>query len=67
MPTAFPAKPSRLSPLAMDTHSRAHPITRRRLDTWDEVVETLVTDLLRDYPELTREEALAALWEGGLG
>ena len=51
----------------MDTRRRAHPITRRRLDTWDEVVETLVTDLLRDYPELTREEALAALWESGLG
>ena len=51
----------------MDTRSRAHLITRRRLDTRDEVIETLVADLLRDYPELTREEALAALWECGLG
>ena len=51
----------------MDTRSQDRRITRRRLDTWDDVVETLVADLLHDYPELTREEALAALWEGGLG
>lgn len=51
----------------MDKARQSARITRRRLDTWDEIVETLVADLLRDYPELTREEALRALWEGGLG
>jgi hypothetical protein len=50
----------------MDTRSIPHRITRRRLDTADEIVETLVADLLRDYPELTREEALMVLREGGL-
>jgi hypothetical protein len=51
----------------MDNARQPPRITRRRLDTWHEIVETLVADLLRHYPEITREEALAALWEGGLG